>query len=353
MGLTNNTMVTQNRNILKAIKTLTFVTALSILPFALQAQLNPLSWFSKNNSDQVYHLSETNDQSLNKFILKAEKYEAKKNEIRAQNVYKKLLKKYPKSKEASTVVLKRGLYLQGKKNYEAAFSTYSILVEYHPGSQDLNEVIEKQFECAVALMNHTSSKGLRLIKPDPLNTNAIPLFWDFTRFYPFNEKTPIAYLHIAQIARAANDHDSAIEALEKLITDFSSNPLAEDAYFAMAHIYSEFIKGAEYDLESTREAIRYCEDFMALFPRSERIGTIEALYKRMLNTLAQNRLHLADYYYFNKRDTVAALIFYNEVISIAPNSDASIDAKKRIQAIDKGLKPTTGTNLIKRLLFIR
>ena len=121
----------------------------------------------------------------------------------------------------------------------------------------------------------------------------------------------------------------------------------------MAHIYSEFIKGPEYDLESTREAIRYCEDFIALFPRSEHLGTIEALYKRMLNTLAQNRLHLADYYYFNKRDTVAALIFYNEVVSIAPNSDASIDAKKRIQAIDKGLKPTTGTNLIKRLLFIR
>ena len=343
----------KQKGISKQIKTLTFVTALVFTPFAVQAGLNPLSWFSKDKSQQVYQAEETNNKSASKLILKAEKYEAKGNERLTQRIYKKLLNKYPKSKEASTVVLKRGLFLQEKQKYEAAFAAYSILIEYHPDSQDLAEVIENQFECAVSLMNDTSSKGLRLVKPNSLNSNAIPLFWDFTRFYPYNKKTPMAYLHIAQIARVINDHESAIEALEKLITNFSSNPLTEEAYFTMAHIYSEFIKGPEYDLESTREAIRYCEDFIALFPRSERLGTIEALYKRMLNTLAQNRLHLADYYYFNKRDTVAALIFYNEVVSIAPNSDASIDAKKRIQAIDKGLKPTTGTNLIKRLLFIR
>ena len=80
---------------------------------------------------------------------------------------------------------------------------------------------------------------------------------------------------------------------------------------------------------------------------------MEVLYERMLNALATNRVLLADYYYFNKRDDVAAIIFYNEAITIAPNSKASVEAKERIDAIEKGIRPTTGRNFIKKLFFIQ
>lgn len=338
----------------KKIQKLLLVSVLIWLPFSLQAGwLNPISWFSKNDTQIIETSSKLENKAAKKLLLKAERHEANERGERAQRLYKKLLKKYPKTEEAASVVLKRGLFLESKARNLAAFEAYSLLIHYHPDSSDLGLVINRQFNCAVATMQSDSPKLFGIIKPDALNPEAIPLFLEFTEDYPYHEKTPMAYLHIANIARASQQHDIAIEALKNMINYFSGHPLTEDAYFMMAHIYAEFIKGPEYDLESTREAIRYCEDFIALFSNSDDIGIIVALYERMINTLAQNRLHLGDYYYFNKRDAVAALIFYNEVLSTAPDSEAATEAQKRIEAIDKGLKPATGTNLIKRLLFIR
>ena len=91
---------------------------------------------------------------------------------------------------------------------------------------------------------------------------------------------------------------------------------------------------------------------MALYPKHKEIGAIEALHQRMLNTLATNRILLADYYYFNKRNNVAAIIFYNEAITIAPNSHAAIQAQERLEAIQIGIRPATGRNFIKKLFFI-
>ena len=73
----------------------------------------------------------------------------------------------------------------------------------------------------------------------------------------------------------------------------------------------------------------------------------------MLNSLATNRVLLADYYYFKKRDNVAAIIFYNEAISTAPKSQAAVEAKDRLDAIELGVRPATGRNLMKKLFFIR
>jgi len=334
--------------------TLLSLIALLWLPLSLDAGLlNPFSWFSGDSKSQVVNDYSRDNQSATKRLAKAEHYQAQGKEVRAQKIYKRIVKKYPKTKAAAVAALKRGTFLQNKGRYTEAFETYAIVIQYHPDSSDLEAVIQAQYTCAVNQMQTRTSSLLGMLASDRLNTEAIPLFQDFSNFYPYHKKTPQAYMQIAKIARDNNQQDVAIEALKKIINDFSGQPITEEAYFAMAHIYSEFVKGPEYDLESTREAIRYCEDFIALFPKSTDLGTIAALYERMVNTLAQNRLHLADYYYFNKRNTVAALIFYNEVIDIAPNSEASSEALKRIDSINKGLQPTTGTNFFKRLLFIQ
>ena len=92
---------------------------------------------------------------------------------------------------------------------------------------------------------------------------------------------------------------------------------------------------------------------VTIYPKHEEIATIEILYERLLNSLATNRVLLADYYYFNKRDNIAAIIFYNEAITIAPNSQAATEARERLEAIETGIRPTTGRNLIKKLFFIK
>ena len=245
------------------------------------------------------------------------------------------------------------MYLFNREKWKDAFDAFSIIKVYHPDFLELESVIELQFQCAVNLMNEVNQKKFGFRNSSSFNAESIPLFQKYRTLYPYNKNAPLAVLYSAKVAQADKEYDASIFALKDLINSYPESQYSAEAYFLIAHIYSEFIKGPEYDLESTREAIRYCEDFIALYPEHEEIGTIEALYERMLNALATNRVLLADYYYFNKRDNVAAIIFYNEAITIASNSQAAIEAKERLNAIEMGIRPTTGRNLIKKLLFMK
>ena len=202
-------------------------------------------------------------------------------------------------------------------------------------------------------MYKTKKKTLGLNNSLKYNIDSIPLFVAFAKLYPYNEKTPLALLYSAKVSQSDKEYDTAILSLKELINKYPSSKYTADAYFLIAHIYSDFIKGPEYDLESTREAIRYCEDFIALYPQHEQIRAIEILHERMINSIATNRVLMADYYYFNKRNNVAAIIFYNEAITIAPNSQAAIEARDRLDAIEMGIRPTTGRNFIKKFFFIK
>ena len=318
------------------------------------ASLNPLKWLSpKDRTSEVIEIENDNEKGTEKLIKKLTKYEAKDNEKAKQKIYKKIILKYPRSDIAKEAAYNRGIYLIDKEKWSDAFNAFSIIKLYHPDFSKLDSVIELQFQCAENLMHQVKKKTLGFKNSSTYNTESIPLFVAYAKLFPYNEKAPLALLNSAKVSESGKEYDIAIVSLKSLINDYPDSEHTAEAYFMIAHIYSKFIKGPEYDLETTREAIRYCEDFIALYPKHKEITTIEILYERMLNSLATNRVLLADYYYFNKRDNVAAIIFYNEAITIAPNSQAALEAQERLEAIENGVRPTTGRNLIKKLFFIK
>lgn len=333
---------------------LLILLSLACFQFNSSASLNPLKWLSSNASTtKVIEFENDFEKKTQGLVKKLTRFKAKGNIAGQQKVYKKILINHPRSSIAKEAAYNRGVYLFNKGKWEAAFHAFSILKKYHPDFSELTSVIELQFQCAENLMHKGYKKTFGFSNPSSYNPKSIPLFLNYAKLYPYNEIAPLALLYSAKVSQSDNEFETAILSLKALISNYPDSPYTAEAYFLIAHIYSEFIKGPEYDLETTREAIRYCEDFIALYPTHEDIGKIEALYERMLNALATNRVLLADYYYFNKRDNVAAIIFYNEAITIAPNSQAAIEAKERLDAIEMGIRPTTGRNFIKKLFFIK
>ena len=88
-----------------------------------------------------------------------------------------------------------------------------------------------------------------------------------------------------------------------------------------------------------------------MFPQCDNIGVVEARLTEMENSLALSRLHLGDFYYRYRNNNTAALVFYNEAITIAPESDAASEATLRINRIEKGIRPAKGARLLRTLLF--
>ena len=145
--------------------------------------------------------------------------------------------------------------------------------------------------------------------------------------------------------------ENAIDALDRLINYYPQSMLASDAYYNTAQTYSSLVNGAEYDQGSTRQAISYYEDFLILFPQSSYLGEVESNLATMEDLLARSRLNLGDFFYNYRSNNTAALVFYNETITIAPESEAAEEARARIADIEAGVQPITGAGILRKLLL--
>ena len=157
-------------------------------------------------------------------------------------------------------------------------------------------------------------------------------------------------MNIALVSEMEGDPEAALDALDRLINYYPQSMLASDAYYNMAKTYADLVIGAQYDQGSTRQAISYYEDFLILFPESNYLGEVESNLDSMEDLLARSRLNLGDFYYNYRSNNTAALVYYNETITLAPDSIAAEEARLRIADIDAGVRPTSGSSIVRKLL---
>ncbi len=170
---------------------------------------------------------------------------------------------------------------------------------------------------------------------------------------------PRALMVLSEIALKDEKEEDAIDALEKLVNYYPESHFCEQAYFQLGKIYQDRVTGPSYDQGSTLKALNFFEDYLILFdnppPKSKR-ETTQAFEQRlgdyakrkeaarkgrreMRQTLAASKLEIGAYLekygkYFLVRwrelGNGPALQFYNEAITIAPESDAAREAEQKV-----------------------
>ncbi|PIX58707.1 MAG: hypothetical protein COZ46_02465, partial [Verrucomicrobia bacterium CG_4_10_14_3_um_filter_43_23] len=66
---------------------------------------------------------------------------------------------------------------------------------------------------------------------------------------------------------------------------------------------------------------------------------VEDKLAHMRDIEARSKLELGDFYYYYRNNPKAALVYYNETITVEPNSPAAATAKERIELIKDGVPP--------------
>lgn len=268
---------------------------------------------------------------------KAKRAQDKGNNWSALSAYKSVYKKYTNSIFAPEAHYQRGLIYTEKHQFDKANKEFSTIVSHYPDYEKFNQVI-----AGIYAIGEKISQGVR------------PYYWGFLpgfRNYemgseilegviakaPYSEYAPLALMNIALIAEKRKSPEEAIDALDRLINNYPENAYAQDAYLKMAATYSDLVQGEFYDQGATREAISYFEDFMTLYPGSSNTPEAEAGLSHMRNTLAKSKLFLGDFYYKYRNNNRAALVLFNEAITIDPQSTAAQDAQVMIDKIRSGV----------------
>lgn len=323
---------------------------------SLQAgfSINPFNWFSGSSeaepADPALEKQKL-EQAANKLLEKGRQKFEKGHYRSARRSFIKIAKQYPLTQAAGEARFLHARIRMERGQFVRAHALLQEIIFRNPDYPNIQAVISAQFQCATTLMEGARSKILFILPGFRQYGEAIKQFELVVANAPYGDYAPLALMNIALIAEKQNEADIAIDALDRLINYYPQSILASDAYYHLAKTFADLVKSHEYDQGSTRQAISYYEDFLALFPENSNVGEVEANLAQMQNLLANSRLELGDFFYLYRNNNTAALTFYNETITIAPESEAADEARQRIKDIEAGVRPVTRSKLLRKLLL--
>ncbi len=273
----------------------------------------------------------------------------------ALSQYDQVLSDFPGSVFAPEALFQEGVIYLNRRQFEKAFDCFDAIVKRYPDYPSFNSVIRQEMSVA-----------------DRLSTDR-PFLWGWLPWFKNPEKAvdyynliaknapstqyEFASMSLMKIALVALNQSTildsgesaatAIEALKRLVNEHPESILRSDAYLMLADVYSNLVVGPAYDQGSTRQAVRYLDDYLFFYRESAKAQDAETKRDNLLDVQARSKLVLGDFFYYYRNSNRAALIFYNQAITLAPKSPAATEARAQIDKINRGVPaPMTPYDLL-------
>lgn len=259
----------------------------------------------------------------------------------ALKLYTNVSKRYPNSVFAAEALYRTGAIYQKREQFYKAFDTYQQMLARYPSSEKFIQVVGEQYRIASQLFEGKRARIWGIFPGFRNREKALEYFEMIVATAPYSDYAPLALMNAARGYKQINETPAAIDALDRMINTYPRSVLTPDAYLKIAQTHASLVDGPYYDQASTKEAITYYEDYMILFPGDAGMASAEKGLAEMKTVLAKSKLTIADYYYKYRKNYKAAKVFYNEAITVYPDSDVAKLARTKLVDVDAKLEAQT------------
>lgn len=248
--------------------------------------------------------------------------------------YERVAKDYNTSIYAAEAHFRLGkLYAEGRRYYKA-FDTLQTIVEKFPNSQRFNETIGVQYQIATDLIDGARNRIWGVIPGFKNRSRGVEYLETIIETAPYSDYAPLSLMSIARAQQHAGEPDAAIDALDRMVNNYPQSFLAPDAYLNLAEAHADLVQGPQYDQASTQQALTYFQDFLILFPTDPAAPAAGEGLDGMRTMLAESKMQMAEFFDRHRDNYTAARVFYNEAITIYPDSPVAARARTRLDQID-------------------
>lgn len=254
---------------------------------------------------------------------------------RAKVEFKKLIKYYPRSFEASEAQYYLGLIEEKLDRLYEAYLAYQTVVDKYPFSERIQEVIEREYKIAEAFMSGRRRKlmGVTL----PVENPAIEIFKKVVENSTYGRLAPSAQYKLGLVLMNLGRFYEAEEEFQKVITHYPQSEWVNAARYQIASAKAASSKGTDYDHEAVAEAKEMFEKFVKEHPDATLTPEAKESLRDLKEKEAKSNYDIA-YFYEKQKAHKAAEKYYNLVIDNYPQSEWAVKSVERIEIIEKRKK---------------
>lgn len=231
----------------------------------------------------------------------------------------------------------RCLETQGKD--EAAFNAYQNIIQKYPKSTQYNEVLWRQYAVANRFLGGEWFRLWNIIPLYPSMNETAKLFQKIVDNGPYSDVAPHAQLRIGAAREKEKDYEEAVKAYETAADRYHNQPdIAADAMYRAGLSWEKQAATAEYDQGAAEQAIAAYTDFITFYPDDARVASAQASITKLKAERVRGCFSVAQFYEHSKK-WAGAVVYYNQVLQLDPNSPLAAQARQRIDTLKPRLHP--------------
>ena len=250
----------------------------------------------------------------------------------------RVIRVWPLSDYAPRAEYLVGRCLEASGHDEAAFNAYQTIIEKYPRSENYDDILGRQFVIANRFLGGEWFRLWNTIPLYPSMDQTAGLYDKIVNNGPFSDVAPHAQMGIGTAREKQSDYNAAEKAYETAADRYHDRPdIAADALYHEGLSYQKQAATAEYDQSTAGKAIATYTDFMTFYPDDKRVPEVQNSIALMKAEQVRGNFIIAKYYEKTKR-WAGAVVYYNEVLQLDPNSAYATLARQRIEVLKPRLQ---------------
>ncbi len=246
--------------------------------------------------------------------------------------FRKLLKCYPKAREAAEAQYYIGVCLQKQGKLYKAFKNYQLVIDKYPFSDRFKEIIKREYEIGKALLEGCRRKNKFMDALIGTDYNVIDVFRTVIKNDPYGKLAASAQYKIALYLKQKGVYQEARDEFEKVVNDYPESKWARAAKYQIAMTDAKMSTAPQYDQMITKAAVEGLKEFVKENPDAVLSKKAKKEIDRLRDKEAENNFLVAKFYE-KQKNFRAAKIYYQTVVDEYKDTKWAVKALKKIHQL--------------------
>ncbi len=255
---------------------------------------------------------------------------------RAINECLKLIKHYPKSREAAEAQYYIGRAYERQGELFRAFQAYQKVIEKYPFSERSGEIVERQYAIGERMLEGEGQRNAFISAIMGGEYPVVEVFRTVIKNAPYGAYAAPSQYKIGLFLQEQRMYQEAREEFDKVINDYPDSEWVKAARYQTALADAMRSSDAPYDQRTTKAAVEEFRDFVRNYPDAELTEKARGQIGELRSKEGENNFLIGRFYEKN-REYEAARMYYRNVMEEYADTPAAAKARERLRALDETL----------------